>query len=403
MKKSVILLTLIVTAVSFAKVNVGFYSFTQSSGDLQNKWVGYALVDILAEKLGLLNQVQVVKDDQIYDYLVSGGQNPFVNTASINSFNTDIMQNFNLDYIITGNFKVNPDNSLPVNVVVYNLKEGIENPPIVIQGFLNDLYTIVSYVTHPACNSMGLNLTYEEIASIKQIDLTTKRTGMGNIYKGKISLRNKDYKGAADFFEEAFKEDPSNETSKSSYDFALSHFYGEGIFAFNLLDTDASAASAFRKQYMITRRISKSYSGQVVSSRLSPRNMGSHFDIQLDLRLTLDPAAYNMTVDLIKKFSAGGQNKMDEGVYNPYATKVLDEREIFENNVANFQIVVKFVDKDGKTLQQGSQSFKSSFNMSFAGAVKTVFKNEFSEVSFSMPSVSREIVKNTSKVIVSVE
>jgi DNA-binding transcriptional regulator of glucitol operon len=403
MTKNGIILILILTAVSFAKVNVGFYSFTQSSGDLQNKWIGYAMADILSEKLGNLNQIQVVKDDQIYDYLVSQGQNPFVNTASINSFNTEIMQNFNLDYLITGNFRVNPDNSLPVNVVVYNLKEGIENPPIVIQGFVNDLYTIISYVTHPACNSMGLNLTYEEISSIKQIDLTTKRTGMGNIYKGKISLRSKDYKAAADFFEEAFKEDPSNEASKNSYDFALSHFYGDGIFAFNLLDTDLSAASPFRKQYMITRRISKSYTGQVVGSKLSPRNMGSHFDIQLDLRLTLDPAAYNMTVDLIKKFSAGGQNKLDEGVYNPNATKVLDEREIFESNVANFQIVIKFTDRDGKVIQQGSQSFKTSFNMTYPGAVKSVFKNDFADVAFSLPSISREIVKNASKVIVTVE
>ncbi|MBU4486558.1 MAG: tetratricopeptide repeat protein, partial [Candidatus Delongbacteria bacterium] len=228
--------------------------------------------------------------------------------------------------------------------------------------------------------------------------------GVANIYKGKISLRNKDYKGAADFFEEAYKEDPTNTVAKDSYDKALAYFYGDGIFAFNLLDTDYSNSSAFRKQYMITRKISKSYATEIISTKLSPRNDGSHFDIQMDLRLTLAPDVYSMTSELIKKFSTGGPSGLlDDGVYNPNATKVLDERELFENNVGNFLIVVKLLDKDGNTLQQSSQSFKSSFNLTFSGAVKNVFKNIFSETSFSFPSVGREIVKNTTKVLITIE
>lgn len=405
MLKRSIFLVLVLFSLSIAKVNVGFYSLTQTTGDFQNKWIGYALTDIITEKLANVSSLNIIKDDQIYDYLVYKGANPFVNTASKTSFEGDIKEHFNLDFMITGDFKVNPDNSLPVTVMIHNLKDSVEIAPIVIQGFANDLYTIVSYITHPLCTNMGLNLNMDEIQKIKQIDLTTRRAGIANMYKGKISFRNKDYKGASDFFEEAYKEDPTNSTAKDYYDKALAYFYGEGIFAFNLLETDFTNNSPFRKQYMITRKISKSYTSDVIASKLSPRNGGTHFDIEMDIRLTLSPDAYYMTTELIKKFSAtgGSDDALSDGVYNPNANKVIGEREIFENNVGNFLIVVKFVDKDGKVLQQSTQSFKSSFNMTFSGAVKNVFKNNFADASVSLSSVSREVVRNTSKVLISVE
>lgn len=405
MYKKSIFFVLVLFALCLAKVNVGFYSLTQTTGDFQNKWIGYAMTDIVSEKLENVSALNIIKDDQIYDYLVSKGSNAFLNTSVKTSFEGDIKEHFKLDYVITGDFKVNPDNSLPVNIIIFNLKDSVEIPPIVIQGFANDLYTIVSYVTHPLCTNMGITLTMDEIQKIKQIDLTTRRTGIANMYKGKISFRNKDYKGAADFFEEAYKEDPANSAAKDFYDKALAFFYGEGIFAFNLLETDYTVNSPFRKQYMITRKISKSYTSDVLSTNLAPRNGGTHFDIQMDMRLTLSPDAYYMTTELIKKFSASGaaDDAMSDGVYNPNASKVIGEREIFENNVGNFLIIVKFVDKDGKILQQSAQSFKSAFNMNFSGAVKNVFKNNFVETSISMASISREIVKNTSKVLISVE
>jgi hypothetical protein len=350
-----------------------------------------------------VREINVIKDDRIYDYLVSKNLNPFVNTAVASSFTGEIKDNFNLDYIVTGNFSVNPDNSLPVNVVVYNLNDGTAFPSIVIQGFANDLYTIVSYITHPVCNNMGLNLSIEEISKIKQIDLTAKRTGVANTYKGKISLRNKDYKGAAEFFEEAYKEDPSNPVTKKYYDDALSYFYGEGIFAFNLLETDFVNNTPFRKQYMITRKISKSYKGEILSTKLSPRNGGTHFDIELNLRLKLPPNVYSLVTDLISKFSSGGGNNLDDGVYNPNASKIVGEREQFENNVANFMITVKFLDKDGKTIHQGTQTFRSSFNMNYSGAVKNVFKSDAAETFFILPSATRDIVHQTSAIAIVVE
>jgi hypothetical protein len=394
---------MIVVSIAFAKVNVGFYSLTMSGGDVQNKWIGYALADIIADKLTAVREINVIKDDRIYDYLVSKNLNPFVNTAVASSFTGEIKDNFNLDYIVTGNFSVNPDNSLPVNVVVYNLNDGTAFPSIVIQGFANDLYTIVSYITHPVCNNMGLNLSIEEISKIKQIDLTAKRTGVANTYKGKISLRNKDYKGAAEFFEEAYKEDPSNPVTKKYYDDALSYFYGEGIFAFNLLETDFANNTPFRKQYMITRKISKSYKGEILSTKLSPRNGGTHFDIELNLRLKLPPNVYSLVTDLISKFSSGGGNNLDDGVYNPNASKIVGEREQFENNVANFMITVKFLDKDGKTIHQGTQTFRSSFNMNYSGAVKNVFKSDTAETFFILPSATRDIVHQTSAIAIVVE
>ena len=404
MIKKIFILLVLAASIAFAKVNVGFYSLTQTGGDLQNKWIGYALADILSEKLAAVREINVVTDDQIYDFLVSKGMNPSVNTRSINSFSEDIKTNFNLDFVVTGNYSVNQDNSLPVNIIVYDLQENFTNSPIVIQGYANDLYTMVSYITQPICNNMRLNLAMDELSKIKQIDLTVKRTGMANIYKGKINLRAKDYKGASDFFEEAFKEDPTNSAAKKLYDEALSHFYGNGIFSYNLLETDYENSTPFRKQYMITRKISKSYKGDIIGTSLSPRNVGSHFDIKLDVKLTLPEDVYSITSDLISKFASGGQSAVQGGVYNPNATKVLTEREIFEKNVENFMLTVKFIDKDGKTIQQAEQSFKTSFGMTYSGAVKDkVFHKRSIETFVSMVSVPREIVKNTVEVKISVE
>jgi|GEM_PF-1717058 len=406
MHKKSIVIVLILISLAVAKVNVGFYSLSQTTGDFQNKWIGYALTDIISEKLENVAELNLVRDDQIYDYLSSKGSNTFLNTANKASFEGDIKEHFKLDFLITGEYRVNPDNSLPITVSIYNLKDSTVIAPIVIQGFANDLYTIVSYITHPLCTNMGVNPSMDEIQKIKQIDLTAKRTGISNIYKGKISFRNKDYKGAADFFEEAYKEDPSNSMAKINYDKALAYFYGEGIFALNLLETDFTVSSPFRKQYMTTRKISKSYSAELLSSNLSPRNGGTHFDIDMSLRLTLAPDAFYMTNELIKKFSSSGGNDdaLQDGVYNPNANKVISEREIFENNVGNFIISIKFLDKDGKVLQQSAQTFKSSFGMTYPGAVKDkVFKNNFADASVYMASVSREVVRNTSKVQITVE
>ncbi len=404
MPKRILLIITFLAAASFAKINVGFYTLTMSGGDVQNKWIGYALADIIADKLTAVREINVIKDDRIYDLLVSKNLNPFVNTAVVTSFTGEIKESFNLDYIVTGSFSVNPDSSLPVNVVVYNLNDQTASSPIVIQGFANDLYTIVSYITHPVCSNMGLNLSIEEVSKIKQIDLTAKRTGVANTYKGKISLRNKDYKGAAEFFEEAYKEDPTNSMSKKYYDESLSYFYGDGIFAFNILETDFVNNTPFRKQYMITRKISKSFKGEMLSTKLSPRNGGTHFDIELNLRLKLAADVYSMVNDLMSKFSSGGSANLDDGVYNPNASKIVSEREQFENNVASFMITVRLKDKSGKLLHQVSQSFKSSFNMNYSGAVKTnVFKNDSPETYFVLPSVTRDIVQQTSSIEISVE
>ncbi|HXK49066.1 MAG TPA: hypothetical protein PKW56_01230 [Clostridiales bacterium] len=403
MPKRSILIIMLTVSIVCAKVNVGFYTLSQNGGDVQNKWIGYALADITAEKLTAVNEINVITDDRIYDFLVSKNLNPFVNTASVNSFTGEIKEHFNLDYMVTGNYTVNPDNSLPVNVVVYNLNEGTETPAIVIQGFVNDLYTIVSYITQPVCMNMGLNLNINEIAKIKQIDLTAKRTGVANTYKGKISLRNKDYRGAAEFFEAAYKEDSTNSVTKKYYDEALSYFYGNGIFSYNLLESDFTNSTPFRKQYMITRNISKSYKGEVLSSKLSPRNGGTHFDIELNIRLTLPAGIYSTVTSLIEKFSSGGNNNLDDGVYNPNATKIVSEREQFENNVAGYMINVKFLDSNGKPLQHSTQSFKTSFGMSYSGSVKNVFKNNYADTYVIMPSVTREIVQQTSSIEITVE
>ena len=130
---------------------------------------------------------------------------------------------------------------------------------------------------------------------------------------------------------------------------------------------------------------------------------GTYFDIELNLRLKLPASIYSMVTDLISKFSSGGSVNLDDGVYNPNASKIVNEREQFENNVASFIINVKFIDKNGKTIQQSTQSFKSSFNMNFSGAVKNVFKNDYADTYFMIPSVTREIVQQTSAIEITVE
>ena len=154
---------------------------------------------------------------------------------------------------------------------------------------------------------------------------------------------------------------------------------------------------------MITRNISKNYKGEVLSSKLSPRNGGTHFDIELNIRLTLPAGIYSTVTSLIEKFSSGGSANLDDGVYNPNATKIVSEREQFENNVAGYMINVKFLDGSGKPLQHSTQSFKTSFGMSYSGSVKNVFKNSHADTYVIMPSVTREIVQQTSSIEITVE
>lgn len=404
MKKAFLTILIITAATVFARVNVGFYSLTQNNPDNQNVWIGYALADIMADRLSVLRQINVITDDDIYEYLSSAGKGTTLNTRSINSFTGDIKEKFDLDFIVTGNYTVNPDGSLPVNVVVYDLNEEFAMSPIVIQGFANDLPTIVSFLTHPICTNMKINLSADEVTRIKQIDVTARREGMDNLYKGKIALRIKDYRTAADAFEEVFRQNPANTDAKKMFDLALSHFYGDGLFAYHLLETDRTATSPFRKQYMITRHISKNYTPELTATNLSARNMGDSFDINLNIELTLAPNVFSMTSDIINKFSSGGQAAVQGGVFNPRATNVLTEREIFENNVENFMITVRFLDRDGNVIHQAAQSFKNSFQMTYSGAVRDrVFHKRSIETSMMIPSVSRNTVRNTSDIKITVE
>ncbi|MFO7810626.1 MAG: tetratricopeptide repeat protein [Candidatus Delongbacteria bacterium] len=404
MIKRCLMLLILITAVAFSKVNVGFYSLKQKSGDTQNAWIGYALVDILSKKLSVVNQLNIVKDDQIYDFLVSENLSTNLNSGNIKSFTGEIKEHFDLDFVVTGNYSVNSDGSMPAEITVYDLNEEISRSPVVIQGFSNDLHTMVSYITQPVCNNMELDLSPVELSKIKQIDLTVKKNGMDDIYKGKINMRNKEYKDAADFFEEALRDDPTNTYAKEMYDEALGHFYGSGIFAYELLETDYSGSSPFRKQYMITRKISRDYDVEITSTELSPKNVGSHFDVSLGVELTLPEGTFSMVSDLIKKFASGGQSVAESGYYNPNATKVLNEREIFEKNVENFQIMVRFMDGNGNVLHRSSQSFKSSFDMSYSGAVKdNVFHKRSINTVIMIPSVTRKIIRNTKDLKITVE
>ena len=156
MLKRILLFALIITSIVFAKVNVGFYSLSQASGSPSGQWMGYALMDIISEKFSKLEEINVVKDDYLYAFMKANG-NPFLNTGNITSFDA-LKEEFKLDFIVTGNYKLNPDQSLPVNIIVHSFKDTTTSLPVVIQGYSNDLFTIVSYVVQPIGRNLKMNL-----------------------------------------------------------------------------------------------------------------------------------------------------------------------------------------------------------------------------------------------------
>ena len=85
MLKRILFFALITTSIVFAKVNVGFYSLSQASGNPNGQWMGYALMDIISDKFSKLEEINVVKDDDLYAFMKANG-NPFLNTGNIASF-----------------------------------------------------------------------------------------------------------------------------------------------------------------------------------------------------------------------------------------------------------------------------------------------------------------------------
>ena len=400
MLKRILFFALITTSIVFAKVNVGFYSLSQSSGTPNGQWMGYALMDIISEKFSKLEEVNVVKDDDLYAYMKANG-NPFLNTGNIASFDA-LKEKFNLDFIVTGNYKLNPDQSLPVNIIVHSFKDTTTSAPIVIQGYSNDLFTIVSYVVQPIGRNLKMTLNPAQVAKLKTIDLTSNTMNLSNVYKGKMAMRQNQPKIAMSFFENAYKENPNSSLAKKYYTEALGATYGTGFFASDLHAVDGGHASGFSKQFLLSNNIIKGFTAYIKNSNLIPKSGGAYFDIELNIGLDLSKQAYQMAKTTIQNFS-GGSSEIDDGVYNPNAGNVSNETDMFVKNISAAKILITLIDNKGNAILKSERSFGTAFNLTNIVNIKGFVKNDNRQSSIYFPSVAREVIKKIEKIEVTVK
>lgn len=400
MLKRILFLALITTSIVSAKVNVGFYSLSQASGNPNGQWIGYALMDIISEKFSKLEEVNVVKDDDLYAFMKAHG-NPFVNTGNIASFDA-LKEKFKLDYIVTGNYTLNPDQSLPVNISVHSFKDTTTSAPIVIQGYSNDLFTIVSYVVMPISKYLKMNLNPTQVTKLKTIDLTSNRGNLSNVYKGKMAMRQNQPKIAMSFFENAYKENPNSSLAKKYYTEALGATYGTGFFASDLHAIDGGQASGFSKQFLLSNNIIKGFTAYIKNSNLIPKSGGTYFDIELNVGLDLSKQAFQMAKTTIQSFS-GGSSEIDDGVYNPNAGNVSNETDMFVKNIAAAKILITLIDNKGNAILKSERSFGTAFNLTNIVTIKNFVKNENRQTTIYFPSVARNVIKNIEKIEVAVK
>lgn len=400
MLKRILLLALIVTSIVSAKVNVGFYSLSQASGNPNGQWMGYALMDIISDKFAGIEEINVVKDDDIYAFMKKTG-NPFVNTGNIASFDA-VKENFKLDFIVTGNYTLNPDQSLPVNILVHSFKDTTTSSPIVIQGYSNDLFTIVSYVVQPIGRNLKMNLNPTQIAKLKTIDLTSNKGNLSNVYKGKMAMRQNQPQIAMSFFEAAYKENPQNSLAKKQYTEALGESYGTGFFAFNLMEAEGGNVSGFRKQFLLTNKILQGFEAKLKGSNLISKSGGSYFDIELNVGIELSEYSFELAKSTIMNFSSG-TNEIDDGVYNPNAGSVTNETDMFVKNISAANIIVTLLDKKGNAILKTERTFGTAFNITNIVTIKDFVKNNNRQTRMYFPSVSRDVVKNVDKVEITIK
>ncbi|MBN2789295.1 MAG: hypothetical protein JXR69_03825 [Candidatus Delongbacteria bacterium] len=400
MLKRILLLALITVSIVSAKVNVGFYSLSQSSGNPNGQWMGYALMDIITDKFSGIEGINIVRDDDIYAFLKQNGT-PFVNTGNIASFDT-VKEHFKLDFIVTGSYTLNPDQSLPVNILVHSFQDTTTSSPIVIQGYSNDLFTIVSYVVMPIGKNLKMELNPTQVAKLKTIDLTSNKGNLSNVYKGKMAMRQNQPQIAMSFFEAAYKENPESTLAKKQFTEALGASYGTGFFAFNLMEAEGGNVSGFRKQFLLSNKIIQGFSAFVKGSNLIPKNGATYFDIELNIGIDLSDYAYQMAKTTIQNFSSG-TSEIDDGVYNPNAGNMTNETEMFVKNISAAKIVVTLLDNKGNAILASERSFGTAFNLTNIVTVKDFVKNTNRQATIYFPSIAREVVKNIDKVEVTVK
>ena len=135
-----IILLLLFTISLYSKSKIAFYTLKPS--DKQNNWHGLALIEQLQNSLRKIDNLEIIEEETVNNKIISSKiKNPDQNIfGSFKALNELIKP----DYIITGAYSVKPDKSMPVNIVLYEVKTGKKNP-FVVQGYANDLPTIVSY------------------------------------------------------------------------------------------------------------------------------------------------------------------------------------------------------------------------------------------------------------------
>ena len=394
-----LVLILCVVFILNAQTNIGFYTLKQKEGASESKWMERAIPEMLIKSFGKVKQVNVVGYEKIDNYLKEN-HSALKDPLDIASYEM-VKKGLNLQYLITGSYRHEQNNGLPVNIIIYNFQKN-RAIPVVIRGYANDLATIISYLTGPISRECNLILNPSEKELLRNIDVSTSSEALMARYRGEINLKSGDFKNAVINFEKAYRLDPESGENKLNYDKALEHFYGNGLFSLKLLETDKENISDFSRQYLLSKKIFNGYKAEVLSSELTSLGEGSFFNINVKIRLKTTNEMLKMANETINKSAQNKDGILQDGVYTPEDDEELSNNSNdLEKNICSTIVKVECLDFDGNVIYSGSQNLKAAFGIRYSGetgyneenSYKKLFRQNSIDALLIMSAVSRDLVK----------
>lgn len=406
MKRYLFLLFIVASLLS-AKSRIGFYTMQQEEGVKESQWIGVALADLLAENIQTGEQSEVIGSEQTFAEAVKSDLKitDVTTAAAFEKLKTQL----NLDYLVTGTYKHQPDRSLNLTIYIHDFKEN-KTTPLAVQGYSNDIPTIISYVIGRVAKGLNLTSNANELIELRSKDSAIPVEAFANYYQGINLMRANDYLAASVTLEEVYKNHLDNLKIKERYDQTIEFLYGDGIYALDLFNADQATASEFKKQYLAGKKIASGFSAQITGSRIELN--GSYYSLDLDLAVKIDTKTLQMVNEAIKIFQ-GSAVKVKNDVYNPNAKpEIAKEMEkLFERNIGNSQLIVSCFDKNGNLINTDKKSMKIAFDFRYKDDVgytdaisyKKIFtKTGEQKAQITLLNLTRDTIKKIDRIAISI-
>jgi len=406
--KRYLLLLFIVASLLSAKSRIGFYTMLHEEGVKESQWIGVALADLIAENIQAGDQAEVIGSELLFAESVKKDLKitDYATTASFEKLKTQL----NLDYLVTGTYKHQPDRSLNLTILIHDFKEN-KTTPLAVQGYSNDIPTIISYVMGRVAKSLNLTTNANDLLDYRLKDSMIPTEAFANYYQGINLMRSNDYLSASVVFEEAYKNHLDNMKIKERYDQTIEYLYGDGIYALDLFNADQATTSEFKKQYLTGKKIASGFSAQITGSKIELN--GSYYSLDLDLAVKIDPKTLQMINEAIKVFQPAAKTKIKNDVYNPNAKPELgnEMEKLFERNIGNSQFLINCFDKNGNLISTDKKSMKIAFDFRYKDDVgyteaisyKKIFtKTGEQKAQITLLNLTRDTIKKIDRIAITI-